>query len=584
MAQSMTATDRHQRILDILRQRSSAKVSELSDTLGVSQVTVRSDLDVLEGQGHISRLRGGAMLKNGYQIQDPALAARAQTNEATKRRIARRAADMVEDGAVILLDDSTTAFYMIPHLQQRQNLTVVTSGIEAGLALSRNPAHTVILLGGVMHAGGTSVVGPLSEGTLKELHFGTAFLSCTGFSCEAGMTQADMQKGQIQRQMVASADRVVALVDGSKFGKAILLPFAKIDQIDHVLTDSSVQEAYVDQLRRLGVRVTVCGVNTVSSFVPIGDEDRHYQIGFANLGEDQGIFAVDVRHGLEQAAQRIGNVDLVMADNRLDGEVALKMADRLVAKGVDLAIEYQIHEHVGSLVASKFHEAQIPVIAIDIPMVGATYFGVDNYRAGHMAGVALGEWIVAQWQGRVDHVLILRYPLAATLPAARLRGQIEGLQQVLGILPPAKITHVDGGNTAELCQLATAKAMEPLSQESRIAILPFNDNATMGALDAIRSQGRERLAVIVGLGADRQVRDQIRRADSPIIGATAFWPERYGEKLMALAAEILQGAPTPPAVYIDHVFLDQGNISRFYPDEASSNQEFPKKGEGSRGP
>jgi ribose transport system substrate-binding protein len=563
----MTAYDRQQQILKILQRQSSAKVSVLAEQLGVSQVTVRSDLDSLEEEGRISRVRGGAVLNGDYHILTPSLAARSQVNEEAKRRIAHRAADMVKDGDRILLDESTTVFHMVPYLRKRNHLTIVTNGVETGLALSRDTSHTVILLGGALRSNRSSVVGPLGESNLRHLHIETAFLSCTGFSSQVGMTQTDMQDAQLKRCMVASAGRVVALVDASKFGKTDLTPFARVDQLAHVLTDSSVEADFVQDLRRMGVTVSVCGENTVSSYVPLNQDDGHYRIGFANLGEDQSVFAVDVRHGLEQAARTLGNIDLIMADNRLDGEVAVKVADRLVTENIDLVIEYQIDEYMGGLVASKFHEAKIPVIAVDIPMVGATYFGVDNYRAGQMAGVALGHWIKHHWQGGVDRVLALQHKQAGSLPAARMRGQLEGLQSVLPYLSPEQILNSNDSATTHDFEQSVYQAIHSLPAMHKVAILSFNDNATMGAIHAVRSCQREKSVAIVGQGADRQVRKEIRSAASPVIGATAFWPERYGQKLIELALKILQGEPIPPAVYVEHVFLDASNIDRYYPDD-----------------
>lgn len=565
MADSLTTHDRHQAIMKIIRQQSSAKVTDLSRSLGVSQVTIRNDLAVLEDAGYIERIRGGAVLKASYSFLSPALAERAQINESAKDRIARRAAEMVVDGDLILLDDSTTTIHMVQHLRARRNLTIVTNGVETALALAQESLHTVILLGGIMHNRGASVVGPLGERNLRDLHIQKAFLSCTGFSLEMGMTQNNLQEAQMKRQMVAAADQVVALVDASKFGKTDLTPFASIDELSHVLTDQAVDSLAINELQRTGVTVTICGETTVSTFAPIRQSEGHYQIGFANLGEDQSVFATDVRYGLEQAARKLGNVDLVIADNRLDGEVALKVADQLVAEGVDLAIEYQIDERVGGAVASKFYAAQIPVIAVDIPMVGATYFGVDNYRSGHIAGVALAHWILEHWNGKVDHLLVLQHTLAGSLPAARIQGQIDGLQETLGV--PQSITYINRGTNAVAFEEQVVQVLDDLPTTHKVAVLSFNDNTAMGALRAAQSRGCEHNLAIVSQGADRHVRAEIRRPNSPVIGATAFWPERYGEKLIDIALRILRGESVPPAVYVEHVFLNAQNIDQYYPDD-----------------
>ncbi len=567
MNESITLHDRQREIIKILRQQSSAKVTDLAGSLGVSQVTIRSDLDALETAGYIERMRGGAVLKDAYQILTPALAERARVNETAKQRIARRAAEMVHDGDLILLDDSTTTIHMVPYLKKHKNLTIVTNGVETALALSQDNLHTVILLGGMMHNNGASVVGPIGEGNLDNLRCQTAFLSCTGFSLELGLTQSDLHDAQIKRQMVKATQQVIALVDASKFDKTDLTPFAAIEHIAHLITDREVEPVFIDTLHAAGATITVCGETTISTLAPSYQSDQHYRIGFANLGEDQSEFALDVRQGLEKAARDVGNIDLVMADNRLDAEIALAVADQLVTNGVDLAIEYQINEQIGSMVSSKFNEAQIPVIAVDIPMVGATYFGVDNYRSGYLAGTALGTWIHQHWDGHVDNVLVLQHAQAGQLTAARTRGQVAGLEAQLGELPTAVLQYVAGGTTANSFAALVADVFLDIPSANQVALLAFNDNALKGALQAIRSLRREDHLVIVGQGADRQVRAEIRQQASPVMGATAFWPERYGEKLIELATSIVEGRSVPPAVYIDHVFLDADNIDDYYPED-----------------
>ena len=104
-----------------------------------------------------------------------------------------------------------------------------------------------------------------------------------------------------------------------------------------------------------------------------------------------------------------------------------------------------------------------------------------------------------------------------------------------------------------------------LPNDRRIAVVCFNDDAALGALRAARQLGREADLAIVGQGADRLIRDELRRPDARIVGSTAFMPERYGEQLMALAVRILRGESVPPAVYMDHVFVDATNVDRLYP-------------------
>lgn len=271
----MIPFERRQRILNLLRERPGLKVSEMARQLDVSEGTIRNDLTSLGKEGALIRVRGGAVPRESHRFLNPTFGERAQINADAKRRIARWAADLVEDGDSILLDASTTVFSMVPYLQSLHNLTVVTNGIEVGLALAQNPSNTVILVGGMIRPDGTSVVGHLGEKLLEELHMHAAFVSCSGFSVDVGLTEIDIQEVQLKRKMIRSAERVVALIDSSKFGKVDLSLFASLNQVSHIVTDSEVALAYVEQLQILGTTVTVCGENTVSSFVASKEENHH---------------------------------------------------------------------------------------------------------------------------------------------------------------------------------------------------------------------------------------------------------------------------------------------------------------------
>jgi ribose transport system substrate-binding protein len=258
---------------------------------------------------------------------------------------------------------------------------------------------------------------------------------------------------------------------------------------------------------------------------------------------------------------------LILADNKLSKEIALKVADELIAARVDLAIEYQIDERTGNTIFNKFKNAGIPVISVDIPMVGATFFGVDNYQAGHLAGSALGKWIQKNWEGKFDRVIVLEEQRAGALPAARIHGQLDGLQEIVGGIPLAKLIHLECGNTSEESEIQVIRSLQDLHGKHRLAVVSFNDDAAIGALAAAMKQKRENDIVIVGQGADRRVRSELRRPGSRIIGSTAYWPERYGEKLIDAALRILRGEPVSPAVYIDHTFINSENIDQFYPED-----------------
>ena len=559
----MTTYERQQTILRLLEERSSLKVTDLAQTLNVSEGTIRNDLTALEEQNLLKRVRGGAIPKKGTPIF-PITHNRAHIRAQEKRMIARWAAELISDGDVILLDASTTALHMATYLQDRQQLTIVTNQLETAQILARDPQKTVLLLGGVVKTDGSAVTGSISLDVLKSLHITTAFVSCVGFSFQAGLMEADIAEAEFKEQVVKSATKVVALMDSSKFNKVALKPFADLSNIDHIVTDDGIEAETLKTLQDANVSLTVCG-ETVQTLSPHDEKTRHYRIGFANLSE-KVPFAIDVRRGLERAAKAYSNIDLIVADNDLNGEKALQVADQFIGQKLDLIIEYQINETVGNILMNRFREQSIPVIAVDIPMVGATYYGADNYQSGLIAGQALGCWLIENWQGQLDKLIILEEKRAGPLPAARIQGQLHGLEQKIGVLSDTQKIVLDSGNTSERSYEQVIKTVERLSEETHIAVLSFNDDAAIGALNAFRELGREDKAAIVGQGADRILRQKLRMGSTALIGSTAFHPETYGDMLLDLALQILKGKAVPPAVYSLHTFIDKSNIDEYYED------------------
>jgi ribose transport system substrate-binding protein len=411
--------------------------------------------------------------------------------------------------------------------------------------------------------GGNATTSLIGLDMLENLHIRTAYVSCVGFALQTGLTERSIEEAQLKEALLSSIPRIMALVGSNKIGNVSTKPFVTAERITHFFTDSDISVELIEQMRQEKINLTVCGENTVRSFTVEGEKPQ-FTIGFANQSEELS-FAVDVRRSLERAAADVGSIDLVVTDNRLSGEEALRVADKLIERDIDLAIEYQIDYKASNLIMNKFQQAGIPVVAVDIPMVGATFFGVDNYRAGHMAGVAMGEWIEETWHGQIDQLLILEEPRAGWLPEARIQGQLDGLQEILGAIPAGQIHQLDCGNTSAISEAAVTEMLDKLAGDHRIAVISFNDEAAYGALQAARQAGREQDVVIVGQGADRLIHDEIRRPHARLIGSTAYMPERYGENLMNLALKILHGQSVPPAVYMNHVFINADNIDRYYP-------------------
>lgn len=257
-ATQVTAYERRQLILDKLRQESCLRVSEAAGVLGVSESTIRNDLNALEDEGRIRRVHGGAVLTEQHVGDNNSFTHRYLQNLEAKRAIARAAARLVQDGDSILLDASSTAFCLACELSDHQRLRVITNGFQVAKELSSNTSNLVILIGGEVNYGASSVTGLLSESIIEDLYVQKAFISCSGFTIYRGMTEVDLNEAQLKRKMITVASQIIAIVDSSKFGKEDLTPFASIDHIHQLLTDDRISPVWKAQLEGAGVDTIIC--------------------------------------------------------------------------------------------------------------------------------------------------------------------------------------------------------------------------------------------------------------------------------------------------------------------------------------
>lgn len=258
----MTTSNRRQSLLDLLRRQPGLRVPELAKVLGISEGTVRNDLNALEEEGWLQRVHGGAVLSEQTQFHSNSYKLRFQKNADAKLAIAREASVLVKDGDSILLDASSTAFYLARGLADRQKLRVLTNGFDTALELARNSSNTVILIGGVVNNDSSSVTGLLSEQIIAEMHIEKAFFSCSGFSIERGMTEVHFEEAQLKRKAVESARQLYALVDSSKLGKEDLTSFARSEKISHLFTDSGITEDWQTRLRSANIPFTICHLDS----------------------------------------------------------------------------------------------------------------------------------------------------------------------------------------------------------------------------------------------------------------------------------------------------------------------------------
>jgi len=289
-----------------------------------------------------------------------------------------------------------------------------------------------------------------------------------------------------------------------------------------------------------------------------------YRLGYAAQGTDYQ-FSKDVSTSLERAAAAEG-IELISLDNRYNPKIAQRNADILVREKVDLVIEFQTDDHVAPIVATKYREANIPLIAIEVPHPGATYFGANNYEAGLIGGRYLGRWAKQHWHSGVDEIVLVQLDRAGSLPRMRVTSMLVGMKEVFPALEPCKVTSIDGdgklGDTFEKMRrhLRTSRAR-------RFLVGAINDPSALGALRAFQEAGRTESCAIMGQNASPEGRAELREPGTRLVGSVAYFPEKYGEQILAVALDILHRRPVPPAVFVKHQLVTPETVNHIYPND-----------------
>ena len=293
---------------------------------------------------------------------------------------------------------------------------------------------------------------------------------------------------------------------------------------------------------------------------------RRYRIGYAAQDED-GSFVREVLGGLKRAAER-EDVELIVVNNRYQPKVALRNAEHLVRERVDLAIEFQINEAVAPAIASKYLDANVPLIAIDIPHPGATYFGANNYQAGLLAGRCLGQWAKTSAKGQIDEVVLLEIARAGTLVHSRMSGVLTGIKEVMHEAVEAwRVVSLDGDGQFK-ASLDAVRSHLRRSKARYVLVGAANDTSALGAARAFQEAGRASTCAIVGQNGEPDARAELREPRTPLIASVGYFPERYGDGLLKLAFDLLAHRQTPPALFIRHQLITAENVDHFYPNDA----------------
>ncbi len=254
--QDLTIAERHRYILDQLEGKGFAKVSDLSEALGVSVVTIRKDLKELESRGLLYRSHGSASSRELY-AKDRSVSEKESFFAEEKRRIGKAAAAILKAQEAIIIGSGTTGLALARSLPHNLPLTVLTAAMNVSLALLEHDKIEVVQLGGILRKSSASVVGPYAEEMMRSFACTRLFLGVDGISPDFGLTTSNAMEAHLNRQMMQAAEQTIVLTDASKFGRKGFGKICDLEDVDLVITDQATPAELVAEMEERGVEVRV---------------------------------------------------------------------------------------------------------------------------------------------------------------------------------------------------------------------------------------------------------------------------------------------------------------------------------------
>lgn len=243
----MLIEERHRRILEELQNNPEITVKELAEKLCFSEPTIRRDFTELHKKGLITKFYGGAILNKLAADGEIPFAMRENEKSTGKAVIGKRAASLIKDGAVIMLDGSTSAYHIVPYLADHKDIIVVTSGAKTAVALAERDI-TTFCTGGKMIVHSYSYVGQEAEDFVRKINADVLFFSCHGLSMDGMMSDPSVRESNLRRVMFEKCKKKYLLCDGSKFGKTFFYNMGDVSEVDGIISDVEIPESILAKM------------------------------------------------------------------------------------------------------------------------------------------------------------------------------------------------------------------------------------------------------------------------------------------------------------------------------------------------
>ena len=559
MATAEEKSVRQQAILRMLEEHPELTTQDLAEEFGVSVGTVRNDLVALEDMGNIRRSYGRIELL-ARQRRDSLLLIPTAFSRST-RNIGNRILSRLPLVDRIFLDDSEPSHYVAMHLSETQELHVLTNSIRIAATLAwRNHPGDITILPGAVQRRDLSIALDLGDLLPRRYRVEAAFCEVAALD-ENGRCYAASRESLELIQVVGRMAEEVHFHVGPDGVNRSGLHVVATDELEGRLAEILVDDASFAAIKEMnldGEPIVVVG----DDYTLAGPFNRRAVVGFSLVGADRE-YPQTIRRSIEEASRAAGGIELIVAENRGDRESFLKNINTFIQHEARIVIEYSPLKDVGPLAAEKLSHSGIALIGVDIPIPGSIYFGVNNYAAGFIAGEKATEYVMREWPGTLPMVMLADMEDHNEAVISRMQGIEDSLRKRLG-MHDERLRRVSCPNEIETATRVIERELATIDGQSCALIFGFNAVATVAAYRAVNGRAdRERFGV-VGQNLSMEIRKELRRSDTRLVGSVTYHPEQYGPRIMEIVRSILGGDPVGPGTFVEHEWVPAARLTRLF--------------------
>ena len=551
----LSASQRRDRILELVKGRKNVRISTLAARLKVSTITVRSDLQNLEKSGLVVRKHGSVSPLSG--AEDGFGAEDSGSFPPKVRILGEHALLRISPGDTIYLGAGEIARYIATFLPSDASITVVSDDLDIiSLLRRRNYASPVCVLPGRLRTDSSTIVVENAQSVFSRLSIGKAFLMISSYADGTYfMDSAEIVANAIEASRNAAALYfVLESVMLDKRGK-YAFPYREFrGKVQEILIDDSVDQSVINYLFPRRDPVVIQGAD----FSFKRGRRQRFRIGFL-VDRDRGFFIQEVYNSVLDSVLEHDNVSLDIRETERGFYSTVRNADVLLGQHPDLVINFTLCAESLSYIGDKCKARGVKLMTIDLQDRESVYFGADNALAGALAANHTIRFIQESWKGRLDHIVAFARHGIDPVTNLRVMSVVERIQEeIFCASPEPEVIEWDTPNEAP--REALLKFLLGVPKGDKVLFITFNLPHILGSYELITQYMEARNALIVGQNFNEQVEELMRKPDSPILGCVHYSPEKYGARVLDIALRMLNGEDVEPVNYTTHTWISRESV------------------------